>query len=220
VEPPRAARSRKAAGDSAADTHAEGARAEGPRGDTGTTGVWIVGARGAIATCVAYGLAAVIEGLLEPIGLATEAAPLDRLDLVPLESIVLGGHDVCHRDLSTSAAELVRARVLTPEIVVAGRERALRFEQRIRPGILDAADTGLADVDRRAAELGSLAPREALAAPARRLGHVRARDRRHSDRRRVPREHRGRPRAAAPSGEALAAARTRARRGCPRSPRR
>ena len=129
-----------------------------------TTGVWLVGARGSIATCLAYGLAGLIEGLLEPVGLATEHAPLAALPLAPLDSLVLGGHDVCRRSLSTSARELVRARILTPELVEGAAPRIARFEPRIRPGILDAADTGLADLDREAAERGALPPRAAIAA--------------------------------------------------------
>ena len=38
------------------------------------TGLWIIGARGSVATCVAYGLAGLRHGLLEPVGLATERA--------------------------------------------------------------------------------------------------------------------------------------------------
>jgi myo-inositol-1-phosphate synthase len=145
-------------------TQRESASEPNGRASERSTGVWLVGARGSIATCVAYGLANLVEGLLEPIGLASELQPLAALDLAPLDSLVLGGHDVCRRDLSTSAAELVQARVLTPEIVAGGAERVAGFEQRIRPGILDAADTGLADVDHEAAARGALPPRAAVEA--------------------------------------------------------
>ncbi|MEZ6018098.1 MAG: inositol-3-phosphate synthase [Planctomycetota bacterium] len=140
------------------------ARPGGERRAAGDVGVWLVGARGSIATCLAYGLANLVEGQMEPTGLATEAPPVDRLDLAGFDQLVLGGHDVCRRDLSAAAAELVGARILTPELVAGGADRVARFEQRIRPGILDAADTGLADVDPRAAERGALSPRAAIAA--------------------------------------------------------
>jgi len=113
---------------------------------------------------LAYGLANLVEGLLEPTGLASEAPPLTRLDLVPLDTLVLGGHDVCSRELARSAAELVRARILTPELVAGGARRVAQFERAIRPGLLDAPDTGLADVDPRAAERGALAPRAQIGA--------------------------------------------------------
>ena len=130
---------------------------------TGRTGLWLVGARGAISTCVAYGVAGLREGLVAPVGLPTEAPPLNRLPLVPFEDLVLGGHDVCTRDLSSSAGELVRAGILTQELVASTAAEAAAYEAAIRPGVLDAADTGFADLDPRAADLGSQPPREQIA---------------------------------------------------------
>ncbi len=123
-----------------------------------------MGARGAISTCVAYGIAGLREGLVRPVGLPSEAAPLDALDLLPFEEIVLGGHDVCTRDLSRSAGELVAAGVLPNDLVAATSDAAAAFEAAIRPGVLDAVDTGFADLDPRSADLGILPPREQVAA--------------------------------------------------------
>lgn len=128
----------------------------------GRTGLWLVGARGAISTCVAYGVAGLRHGLVSTVGLPTELPPLDGLPLVGFEDLVLGGHDVCLRDLSASAGELVRAGILSPELVAATSAEAALFEAAIRPGVLDAADTGFADLDPRAADLGSLPPREQI----------------------------------------------------------
>ena len=47
-------------------------------------GVWLVGARGAISTCVAYGLAGLVEGLIEPVGMCTETEALSALELFAL----------------------------------------------------------------------------------------------------------------------------------------
>ncbi|MDB2576029.1 inositol-3-phosphate synthase [Planctomycetota bacterium] len=129
----------------------------------GPTGLWLVGARGAISTCVAYGVAGLRNGLVSPVGLPTEYPPLNGLPLVPLEDLVLGGHDVCTRDLSSSAGELIRAGILSQELVAATTAEATAFEAAIRPGVLDAADTGFADLDARAADLGSKPPREQIA---------------------------------------------------------
>ncbi len=129
----------------------------------GPVGVWLIGARGSISTCVAYGLEGLRVGALEPVGLATEVEPVRGLDLVPLDELVLGGHDVCTRSLTSSTSELVRSGVLTQSLVDAAREGAAAFEACIRPGILDGPDVGLADLDPRSAELGSLPPREQIA---------------------------------------------------------
>lgn len=124
------------------------------------TGVWLIGARGAISTCVVYGLAGLSEGLIEPVGLATETEPLVDLGLRPFGEYVIGGHDVCLRDLSRSAAELIHDNVLRAELVESTTGRAAQFEANIRPGILDGPDVGMADLDPAASELGAAPPRE------------------------------------------------------------
>lgn len=128
----------------------------------GRTGIWLLGARGAISTCVAYGLAGLAEGLIEPTGLATEEPPLDQLGFRHFEDFVLGGHDVCLRDLSRSAEELIRDRVLQAELVESTSERAARFEANILPGILDSHDVGLSDLDPQSSQIGSAPPREQI----------------------------------------------------------
>ncbi|MBL8802526.1 MAG: inositol-3-phosphate synthase [Planctomycetes bacterium] len=126
-------------------------------------GVWLVGARGSISTCVAYGLAGLRAGLVEPLGMVTQTEPFTRLDLASLDSLVVGGHDICTRGLTQSAGELVRNRILSAELVTSVAAEAAAFESRIRPGILDPDDVGVADLHPEAARLGSLAPREQIA---------------------------------------------------------
>lgn len=125
-------------------------------------GVWCVGARGSISTCLLHGLSGLREGLLEPVGVATEREPFTRLPLVGLDALVLGGHDVCTRDFATGARELVTHGVLRSDLVSAAARDAALYESRIRPGILDQADVGLADLDPRSARLGALPPREQI----------------------------------------------------------
>jgi myo-inositol-1-phosphate synthase len=112
---------------------------------------------------VAYGLAGLRDGLLEPTGLGTAREPLSRLRLAAIEDLVLGGHDVCVRALTDSAGELVRHGVLKAEVVTATASAAAAFEARIRPGVLDDADVGATDLDPRSAHLASLPTRERIA---------------------------------------------------------
>lgn len=93
-------------------------------------------------------------------GLPTAFPPLSEIDLVSLDNLVLGGHDVCTRDLSASAGELVAAGILPADLVSMARDDAARYESAIRPGILDVAETGFRDLDPRAAALGSQPPLE------------------------------------------------------------
>lgn len=123
-------------------------------------GVWLVGARGSIATCVTYGLAGLRAGLIEATGIATEREPFRRLGLCAFEDMVLGGHEIARGSLSESAGELVRHGVLSGDLVAAASAEAAELDARIRPGVLDVADVGRAELDPRAASLGGISPRE------------------------------------------------------------
>jgi myo-inositol-1-phosphate synthase len=123
-------------------------------------GLWLVGARGGIATCVAYGLSGLRQGVLEPIGLTTAVGPVGQLPLADCSDIVLGGHEVVRGDLSRSASELVRHGVLTSDLVASASADAAAFDARIRPGVLDGPDVGHADLDPESARLGAASPRE------------------------------------------------------------
>ncbi len=123
-------------------------------------GVWLIGARGSIATCFVYGLAGLREGLLEPTGIVTESELLNHLPLRDLGDMVVGGHEVASGDLSRSAGDLVRHGVLSAELVAAAVGDAAAFDARVRPGILDVADVGLARLDPASSRLSGLSPLE------------------------------------------------------------
>ncbi|MCZ6596059.1 MAG: inositol-3-phosphate synthase [Planctomycetota bacterium] len=125
-------------------------------------GVWLIGARGAISTCVAYGLGGLRQGLIEPTGIATARDPFARLPFIGFDEIVLGGHEVAVGDMSRSSAELVRHGVLPEKLVEASSAEAAAFDARIRPGILDGPDVGRGDLDPASARLGSATPREQI----------------------------------------------------------
>ena len=126
----------------------------------GRLGLWLIGARGSISTCVAYGLAGLRAGLLEPVGIATEREPFRRLGLCAFEDMVLGGHEITVGDLSQSAGDLVRHGILSAELVASVSAEAAALDARIRPGVLDTSDVGRAELDPRAASLGGVSPRE------------------------------------------------------------
>jgi len=123
-------------------------------------GVWLVGARGAISTCVAYGLAGLVEGLIEPVGLCTETEGLSKLDLCALDDIVLGGCDVCDRSLTESAAELELQGVLSSTLIAGVAGRAAAYEERIVPGLLDPAEGTSISADPESERLGTLPSHE------------------------------------------------------------
>ena len=59
-----------------------------------STGVWLVGARGNVATTAMVGARAIAHGATSTDGMVTERPPLTNLDLPAVESLVFGGHDV------------------------------------------------------------------------------------------------------------------------------
>jgi myo-inositol-1-phosphate synthase len=128
----------------------------------GGLGLWLIGARGAIATCVTYGVAGLARGWVEPTGLVTTIDPMRRMDLAGFDEFVLGGWDVCTRDLSTSVSGLVREGILSHDLVASASVEARNYESRIRPGILDGPAVGNSDLDPESSRRGALSPRQQI----------------------------------------------------------
>jgi myo-inositol-1-phosphate synthase len=96
-------------------------------------GVWMVGARGAVATTTVVGAAALRRGMLEPIGMVTEAEPLRGLPLAGLDTLTFGGHDVSLRPLPETAFALTgEGGPLRRELVCAVEEDLRPVDSRLR----------------------------------------------------------------------------------------
>lgn len=98
------------------------------------TGVWFVGARGAVATTATAGLAALSRGEAPSFGLLTES--LGVAGLARWEDLVVGGHDVRGGTLVDSATELEHGRVLPPGYADRYRDDLAAADSRVRPGVL------------------------------------------------------------------------------------
>lgn len=103
---------------------------------TGKTGIWLVGARGGVATTVAVGLQALGRGDSATIGLVTETPLLAGLDLPGWDQLVIGGHEVRQGSLGESARELEAGRVLPPGSADRYAEELAEIDARLRPGVL------------------------------------------------------------------------------------
>ncbi|MEM9187415.1 MAG: inositol-3-phosphate synthase [Planctomycetota bacterium] len=111
------------------------------------TGIWLVGARGAVATTVAVGMTALQKRAVDRVGLVTELPMLRELPLASWDQLVVGGHELRRGNLVDGAAALARDnRLFTPELLAACREELVEIDSRIRPGIHfrggDAAPAG------------------------------------------------------------------------------
>jgi myo-inositol-1-phosphate synthase len=112
-------------------------------------GVWMVGARGSVATTALTGAAAVAAGVAEPTGLVTMRGPFTEIELPALGDLVFGGHDVVETPLTLRAARLVDDGVLPVGLPAAlnGALEAAEREQR----------TGITGRDARTDPQGALA---------------------------------------------------------------
>ncbi len=126
-------------------------------------GLWLVGARGAISTTLAVGLAALRQGLVEPTGITTANPALRGLDWPDWQAWHLGGHDVCARKVQANAAELAQAGVVPFALLGPVHAALEEFEQAIRPGPLDGGH-GPADGLPESRALADRSPREQIEA--------------------------------------------------------
>ncbi|MEV5493157.1 inositol-3-phosphate synthase [Streptomyces bobili] len=97
-------------------------------------GVWLIGARGSVATTVVAGCAALTAGLRPPTGLVTETPAFAGSGLPALSSLVFGGHDTLDCPLPKRAEQLAAGGVLPPGLPAAVEAELAAAEREIRPG--------------------------------------------------------------------------------------
>ena len=103
-------------------------------------GVWLIGAKGGVATTVMTGLAALQRGAIDPVGLITATEPFAHLGLVGFSEIVVGGHDIRAGSLADEARRMwTESRAITPDLLDDAAEFFADVERRLRPGTLVAA---------------------------------------------------------------------------------
>ncbi|MER7402696.1 inositol-3-phosphate synthase [Streptomyces sp. NPDC000070] len=104
-------------------------------------GVWLIGARGSVATTVVAGCAAVTAGLHPPTGMVTETPPFAGSGLPALSSLVFGGHDTLDCPLPKRAEALAAGGVLPPGLTSAVTAELAAADREIMPGGPLAGDT-------------------------------------------------------------------------------
>lgn len=123
-------------------------------------GVWLIGARGSVATTVVTGCAALTAGLRPAAGLVTETAPFAHSGFPALSSLVFGGHDVVDCPLPKRAETLTAAGVLPPGLATAVRAELDAADREIRTGVAGGGEEAVAAV---AADIQDFARRHGLA---------------------------------------------------------
>ena len=107
-------------------------------------GLWLIGAKGGVATTVMTGLAALARGLVEPIGLITETESFHSLNLIDWGDIVIGGHDIRDGSLLDEARRMwTVSRAISPSVLESVAPDLIDIETRLRPGTVLASGSSI-----------------------------------------------------------------------------
>lgn len=96
-------------------------------------GIWLIGARGSVATTTMVGTLALRAGLAEPTGCVTAHPALNEAALPALGDLWFGGHDVTATPLAKKAEELAAAGVVPARLVTALTAELAAVEADLRP---------------------------------------------------------------------------------------
>ncbi|MFI9006051.1 inositol-3-phosphate synthase [Actinosynnema sp. NPDC053489] len=117
------------------------------------TGLWLIGARGSVATTAISGLLALRAGLAPPTGCVTELPELAAARLPSWDDLVVGGHDVVHTPLVKRAEQLADSGVLPHRLLPAIAAGLRAADDEVRDGYHPVTHRGAqADAARRLAE--------------------------------------------------------------------
>jgi myo-inositol-1-phosphate synthase len=105
-----------------------------------STGVWLVGARGSVATTAMVGAAAVSAGLARPTGCVMELPDFATAPLPAIGDLVFGGHDIADVTVTKRAEQLVRSGVLPARLPDLVADDLAAADAEIRSPVVDTAD--------------------------------------------------------------------------------
>jgi myo-inositol-1-phosphate synthase len=112
-------------------------------------GLWLVGAKGGVASTTVLGLLALRKGLIGTTGLLTELPLFQDLDLARWDEFIVGGHEIRGLALAEEAMRVAsEMRAVRPDIVERCRDELDEIDRRVRPGTIHnvgPAICGLAD---------------------------------------------------------------------------
>jgi myo-inositol-1-phosphate synthase len=100
-------------------------------------GLWLIGAKGGVATTVTVGLTALRKGLAGNCGLVSALPQFAGLDLAQWADFVVGGHEIRQTTFFDAAQQLVRNNhALDGELVSQLKSDLAKLDMSVRPGTL------------------------------------------------------------------------------------
>lgn len=99
------------------------------------TGIWLIGAKGGVATTTILGLSALKDGLTDAAGLVSQLPQFTHLELAGWGDLVVGGHEIRRVSLADEAGRMAQQnRTLDPRLIARCRTELDQIDRRIRPG--------------------------------------------------------------------------------------
>ncbi|MFM7843446.1 MAG: inositol-3-phosphate synthase, partial [Planctomycetota bacterium] len=100
-------------------------------------GIWIVGAKGGVATTVTLGLVALKKGLTGNQGLVTQLPRFANLDFLGWKDFIVGGHEIRSTTLYDEAMKLhTESRAIDDQLIAKCKTDLDRIDKNIVPGTL------------------------------------------------------------------------------------
>ena len=100
-----------------------------------TVGVWIIGARGNVASVSMTGARAIARGVADTTGMVTARDPVAALDLPAVDGLVFGGHDIRSQRIEETTKEMAgHGGVVAPDTLDAVREDLREIDERVELG--------------------------------------------------------------------------------------
>ncbi len=125
-------------------------------------GIWLVGARGGVATTAITGLCALGDGLVPDAGLVSRLPDFQQLELPDWNRFVVGGHEIRDVNLGDEAMRLAaESRAIDPQLIERVKDRLRTIDGRIRPGTIYNSGPVISDLASEAIVRGE-PPRDAV----------------------------------------------------------
>lgn len=107
-------------------------------------GLWLIGACGSVGSTAALGLSAIARGIQSPVGMVTVTPACESLRLDPLDSFVVGGHDIRRgRFLDTIRDLHLRSNIFTAEQIAGCVADLSNWADNVRPGTVIQAGSAI-----------------------------------------------------------------------------
>jgi len=109
-------------------------------------GIWLIGAKGGVASAATVGIAALQKGLIGTSGLVSELPEFSNAGLADWNSFVVGGHEIRDVDGYAEVERLHReSRVVSADVLAQCKDQLDAVNARIRPGTLLNVGETIAD---------------------------------------------------------------------------